>query len=411
MAYQQGKLRGVPFFCEEAEGSFGRKTAIYPLPFESRGVASVDMGRAPREFTFKAIYVGANYAAQRDALISALETPGPMKLEHPYLDKAVLVVLKSPARIRETTAEGRKCEITLELIEERGSNEPVPSNDLAAFTKTKAATLREVGAAYVGRGFSVDGTPDFVAEAHLEMLDVVLDELRDLNNLIGSALAVPSHFAAQIDSIASELATLINTPTTLYNTIDFTIASIYQSIRKVKGSSTKQLGNLSDVIAASAALGSTTEAPPTLSTEARETQNQGRSTMLIALRASALASAATAAAETDFASADDADNILRSLSDALGDLSDLDVNGVEPDQDMYDAIRDLLGAVTDHLKQVAGTLAEVTTHRTHDVLPALVIAYQLYGDATRDDEILERNSLIAHPSFVPALEDLEILTP
>lgn len=408
MAYIQGKYRGVPFFTEEASHTFGRKTAIYQLPLESRGVAHLDLGRAPREFSLTCIYVGANYAAQRDAMITALETPGSGRLEHPYIGTAI-VVLKGPVTVKESTAEGRKCTISLEFIEARESSEPVPDNDSSAFAIEKTTALRSAGAVAIERGMAVNAIPDFVRLSNIAVVDEIIAELTLINGAIGSALAVPSHYAHQLDQISQQVSTLIGTPTLLYNAIDTTVASMYASIRRVKGSSLKQIGNLSDVIAASAALGLASEVPPDSGTEARDTENTNRSALIINLQASALASAAQAAVETEYASAQDAENIMITLVDALSNLSDRDVNGVEPDQEVYDAIRDLIGAVTAHLKQTAGSLAEVTTHRPADVLPALVLAYQLYGDANRADEILERNPQIVHPSFIPALEDLEVL--
>jgi prophage DNA circulation protein len=41
----------------------------------------------------------------------------------------------------------------------------------------------------------------------------------------------------------------------------------------------------------------------------------------------------------------------------------------------------------------------------------LVIAYNLYGDSKRAEEILARNPQIVHPSLVPGGEALEILSP
>jgi prophage DNA circulation protein len=34
-------------------------------------------------------------------------------------------------------------------------------------------------------------------------------------------------------------------------------------------------------------------------------------------------------------------------------------------------------------------------------IPALVLAQRLYGDAAREDDVLERNPAIRHPGFVP----------
>ncbi|WP_035597779.1 hypothetical protein, partial [Halomonas salina] len=64
-------------------------------------------------------------------------------------------------------------------------------------------------------------------------------------------------------------------------------------------------------------------------------------------------------------------------------------------------------AVTD-LRRRGTALPELATHTPAAPLPALVIAQRLYGDATRDAEIVRRNR-IRHPGRVPA-DPLEVLS-
>jgi len=42
-------------------------------------------------------------------------------------------------------------------------------------------------------------------------------------------------------------------------------------------------------------------------------------------------------------------------------------------------------------------------------MPAIVLAYRLYGDAERADEIVARNR-VRHPGFVPGGQPLEVLS-
>ena len=52
--------------------------------------------------------------------------------------------------------------------------------------------------------------------------------------------------------------------------------------------------------------------------------------------------------------------------------------------------------------------ARLDTLTPPEVLPALVVSYDYYGDATRDAELVARNR-VRHPGFVPALP-IKVLT-
>lgn len=65
-------------------------------------------------------------------------------------------------------------------------------------------------------------------------------------------------------------------------------------------------------------------------------------------------------------------------------------------------------AVVADLQTRGAALADVTTVQYRAPMPALVIAYRLYGDATRAGDVLARNNLVPHPGFMPL--ELEVLT-
>jgi prophage DNA circulation protein len=410
-----GSIDGVPFFTRGHTTAMGRKTAIYRLPFESRGVAHRDMGRAPREFSIDAFLLedvripGMSLRMQRDALIKVLEAPGRKLLVHPIYGR-VYVVTEGVTGLVESTEQGGLIEIKFNAIEARDEiAQPLRRPDAQAVTIERAKKLRLVGGeAYVRN--SNTSVPDFVNATNLDVLDDIIDGLTDMNAIIGHALAVPAHFAAQIERIANEAAMLLNLPQLLYNTIDATTASVIQSINTVAGRNRRGIGNLQQVVVLSSALGSGVEEPPPIDTPSRAAERNNRAQMLIAMRASALSSATTAAASATYASADEARSMLKTIQDALAGLSDNAISGVEPDVDVFDAIRDLSAAIAQQLGEIAANLADVTTYTTADTVPMVTIAYHLYGDASRFEELLERNPQVVHPMMVPGRTTLEVLT-
>lgn len=74
--------RGMTFVTREAEGEFGRKTAVHN--YTKRDTVYVeDMGRKARSYSVSGFLVGDDVLAQRDYLISLCEIPGPGLLIHP----------------------------------------------------------------------------------------------------------------------------------------------------------------------------------------------------------------------------------------------------------------------------------------------------------------------------------------
>lgn len=409
-------FRGVPFKVEGHTTTFGRKTAVYKLPFESKGVAHLDLGRAPRRFRMKAFLIESlpdkTLRAQRDELVAALETPGAGLLVHPIYGR-VNVIVEDNINFLESTQQGGMIEVELEFVEAREAATQTKQPDAQAEQVKKARALRTAAGQAFEKRFNLD-VPDFVAKSNLAVLDNVLDGLRQINALIGQTLKVPSHFAAQIDRIANEMGELIHTPKALFDAVDYLIVSMIQSAYTAFGLPRRNprsgLGSLSFTIGASAALGALT-AEPTGSTPAREQERVNRAVTLVAFRASALGASAEVAANFPFTSANEARSIMLDLVDALTGLSDNDITGVEPDSDTYDALRELQAATTSHLSGVAGSLSELTTHIPVATIPAVVLAYRLYGDTERYEEILNRNIEVTHPLFVPGAIELEVLAP
>jgi prophage DNA circulation protein len=90
-------------------------------------------------------------------------------------------------------------------------------------------------------------------------------------------------------------------------------------------------------------------------------------------------------------------NALEAVIDEAGDLFD---------DRSYEALTALRVAVIEDLKARGGDLAQIVNRGFGGLQPALVLAYRLYRDATRADEVLARNDC-AHPGFLPA--QLELL--
>ena len=77
--------------------------------------------------------------------------------------------------------------------------------------------------------------------------------------------------------------------------------------------------------------------------------------------------------------------------------------------ELYPALVALRAALVADIAARGANLPGVVNFTPAAVLPAVVIAHRLYGDATQADSLIARNA-IRHPGFVPAGEPLEVLT-
>ena len=62
------------------------------------------------------------------------------------------------------------------------------------------------------------------------------------------------------------------------------------------------------------------------------------------------------------------------------------------------------------MTDLAGRLPNEVEHTPADTLPIERVAYNLYGDPERSEEILLRNPDVSHPGFIPGRVALKVLS-
>ncbi len=421
-AKPKGSFRGAPFYVKSHRTGFGRRQPRHALPFQDKGAASVDLGRTPREFELTAVVIGADYKAARDALIKALEAPGPGTLVHPEHGR-INVTVDEKNTIAEDTSEGGQATISIRATEH--FDQP-PSKTSALDTASALKAAAKAGRLASKDSFSNPITglknlvSDVVAATQLEILDDVLNDMRAINGAVSSVLAAPGALAAKIDDISRNAALLMASPGRLFDAIDGALEQIANAATRIFGSNGEDVDQLDVVDVSSMPLrrGKTLAravdpvadmgarpAVPAIDTQDRRDEADQQRAMQRHFRASGLFNLADAAATCPQDSADDALALRDSLAGALAALSES-----EPDLDapVATALKRCAALVMQHLNEVAGPLPTVMEYTPATTLPAEVIAYNLYGDAERADEIVLRNPTIKHPGMVPGGVVLEV---
>lgn len=385
----QGSFRGATFWVRDAKLQAGRRVQVHEYPQRDEPY-NEDLGRKARKMNFEAYCIGPDYHLERDKLIAEIEKAGPGALRHPYLgDKSVVVVDFST---RESTREGGFVAITIQCVE--AGKQAFPSTKPSTQFKTKKAVEQTLNSAVL----------DFSREF------ILSDASTASEDFLADVRAVFSPISNTVGDVTSPLSDLLLSPLDLGTSIAGMVTGLNSSI-------TAPLLRL-DVFRKLFDAG---DRPSVSNTSPRSLQTaRNQHALNILVRSSAVLSAANATADMELSPAKQTgapltrDRVLSIRDEVLTEIDDIQetvnpVGGDPIDDGLFDSLASLRLAVTEDLSTRAGRLPAVRNHTPEASLPALVLAHNLYGDASREAEIVSLNN-IPHPGRVVGGRSLEVLS-
>ena len=402
-------LNGVEFLYREVNTKGGRRTVAFEFPGRLEPFVE-DLGPSAKKYHVSAFLLGDNYNVARDNLTDVLDSPGPLNFQHPYRG-LFQVQLLGDYEVIESDTKGGMAEVRFTL-HQSGLSFPLVAVDTAADVANLAATAQ--AALAENTRFSLLGAIQDVVSSVTSAINALNSKLRAVNGKIGAALGTVDSITAAITDLDNQLTTLLNSPQSLMTNLIGLKTALVGLVKDFipptieVGVEAEQFP-LGDILID--ALADVTELvlePSVIPTNTPQGQQEAEAIAELNLnnRAGMVAATADGVASVELESADDAEDILAALVvefDAVLGTEDLD-------PEIYEAFAALKGATVRHLtvqQQNLPLLAELSPPQT---VPALVLAYQLYGDATRESEIVRRNK-IRHPGFVPGGRPLEIVSP
>lgn len=413
---QAAAFRGVPFHVERDSVPVGRAIQLHEYPKTDANLAE-DMGRIARVHSFTAWVIGEDCHAKRDKLLDALEKPGAGELIHPWLGR--MQAKAGKCEMSHDRREGGMVRFDLEFYPDTTKTQPVARANTA---RQLQAANQSSWAAALSRYRQV-----------VALLDMGRANLRALRGgLSGVYAAINRHItplAALFSDSGAFAAALMASPSSL--------ASLLESSLADAGGAFDRVSTGSSSASARAASGGFDDYSVSLTTAADLATTAV--SLPVATAAGGATTASLAQSVTELTQAALLYQAGRALSavpvpplvDAADIAPALDVQQIAPpvrapvpvvddvlavrdqvsaalwqtaqraDAVQFVAINDTRQRVARHLAQVAGQSFNLVTVTPGQSLPALVLAYQLYGDATRSGEIVERNHQ-AHPGFLPA---------
>ena len=423
-------FRGVPFFVDKATLSVGRRTVVHEFPGRATPLVE-DLGRAPRRWQLEMVVIGDQYLARRDALRLALERPGPGDLVLPTMG-TVRAVVEGVSSISESVSEGGVCRVSATFVEAtsklRVASLEMPALDVsdsyaALSVQASLAVTADFEAAQgeaARMSVAVDGAGTQAAIAELvesaRAQATIAQEIQACAELLRTAQRQVGLAGDRAREMAERAVALAAAPGDLVEEVFATAGDMVDALLAAgdaAGALWRDLDpgwRLRDLLrAASASLAQArTSVVPESLTPAQLHEARVAASLTRATGAALAAAAARASTTIDFRSARSASRV----SEALCELIDIALAD-PPATPAAEALRVSLGAmrsaVARHLQSVVDELPRVGTHTPLTTLPDIAIAQQLYGDATRHEEIRRLNDL-SNPLFCPGGMPLEVLS-
>jgi prophage DNA circulation protein len=412
-----GSIGGVSLFVSEVKPSVGRRTTVRELPFRDTPTHE-DMGRRARRFSVSAFVIGPNYMAERDAVIAVFESPGPWLFVHPWWGELSVVLDEGASLdIVESDAEGGIARFTFSLAESGspdGAKITVSTSaalsvaSKAAITAVQVDTLKkmklDIGSVFSAAAAAIGKISGAMLKAKRKVQGALgvsqaaglSDSLADLKANATKLLNTPAELLATLNGLVSSMKSIFS---------DFSSSNAESPNSPYPGGSKKLAAEAAIAMAQELAAVDTATPPPypggpqdddAVAAERALSKALGVMTVaqVIDLFGSSLplesASAAVEALTT------------------LGDLADGILLDTETSDDLFTAMSDLRAALDSHLASLSSSLPTIEKYTPKASMPALLLAFQIYSDPTRDLEIVGRNG-ISDPNFLPGGEAIEVL--
>lgn len=388
----RGSWRGVEFVTRDARRQLGRRTVTHEYP--GRDVPYVeDLGRKGRVDTLTIFVIGDNYMQARAQLEAALEQAGPGELVHPWRGRMTAAVTNVDAS--ESIDELGRAGWTVTWTETGENLQPSTRVDTNYAVEAAADTAIAAVEEDFTENFEVESQPEFVEADALTRVNAALDNVTSVIRGMMPDTGVLAAVIFEGQRIASKVTSLLRIPTSLANTVS-------SQIQAILGLGNTPLGAL-DALKRLFGYGASQQAIRT-GTPARVAQEGNRQAVNNLVSRVAVIEAARAAANSDYDNRDQALEVRDSIADAIDEQS------LTASDTVYNALVNLRAAMVQDINTRAADLNQLVSYTPRQTLPALVVAYSLYGDARRDEEIVTRNqALIRHPGFVPGGQALEVL--
>jgi len=427
---REASFRGINFFVETSQVEVGRRTVVHEYPFRDKPYAE-DMGKAADQFIVNGYVIqnddnGRDYLEDKRRLIEALKKPGPGKLVLPYPhsdgeSSEMWVNVVKLARIVENVTRGGMARFQM-VFQEAGENlQPDTEVNFSATLEALITLSLSVWADEFATNYQVNSgpmispyvsTPDYLATKAEEVMDAGLTSVRGVVQTVPKTFTPSSitPFITDLESIRDNLSSLVYTPTVLYSSLSDLLCQIPSLVPL----GDKPLAGMEAGIKIADFGNSLSDPPRNIPIREQEWINQYE--IVDAFRNLAIAQAIQVAVdeEEEFSSYEE----MLDARDRIAEIIETQTLRAS-DRSHFDTGDYLHQIQADFVRAMDYSSSSLSKLTTYEVLPApmsaLHLAYEKYYDSDRnlaldkEQDIIDRNSIVQHPGFLPEGETLTIL--
>lgn len=415
MTRLQASFKGVPFYVQTSDVSAGRRTVTHEYPQRDEPFTE-DLGRSARYYRFDAFVLGNDFTDQAESLRDAIESPGAGTLVHPEFGE--LQVLAVGGATVSFSQSKRMARFSLEFVEAGLNAFPQADSATQTLSRMSADSLVSEAIDYFSNAIEISGIEEYV-NAALE---------GDLMDMIG---IISSSEIAQVLGFADRVADLTNDAISIVGTDPRQFAEKFMGAIGLSGLATtaagwqraaSRLNTLIDNLHGEHEEPTYTDIKPQSSVTIENNRAAvytmariGIGAQLVGVTTLVGTQLDTTVQSTDVMTEDGTDveqengsssaptvsyNEMMQTRQIVVDTLEDEMLNEDIDDELYMTLRESATAVSKDLASRAQSLGQLYDYDAGTVLPASVIAMELYGDATRSEEICIRNS-VRNPGFCP----------
>ena len=399
-------FRGVGFFVDGDSTPVGRRVQLHEYPQRDKPLVE-DMGAQTRRFKLTAFVVGDDCFVQRDNLLHALSQPGAGELVHPWFGR-MTVTAGDGCDVSHDRREGGVVRFQLDFIEDGEKGYPVGVPNTAAQLEEESESWLDSAIARYKAAMAI-----------VNRVRIAAVQLQ--NGIAGVQMAIQGEFnqiASAITSVQALADMVANFPGNLATMVGAQFSGFSDGSRWTGEDEPLSFSALAGLAgsAALAAVGLTAAAAPAGGQATVAAAVAARDLVRDALLVKAVQIAAQMPAvrapaplpgmptleqqvaapiiRPEVPSTDDVLALRDTLSDAIWQA------GLSASPEHFAVLQGVQRRLRAHLTKVAMAGVRLVDVTPKESLPAVVLAYRLYGDASRAEEIVTRNKVV-HPGFLP----------
>jgi prophage DNA circulation protein len=368
--------RGIDFEMESVGAETGRRGEDIQYPGSDRTFPD-NTGRAPTRISFSGWIAGPDHDIRAKAMFGAMGQAGSGELVHPFFGP--LIGVCRVGRVSHSRADGGVT--MLDITFTQGGEPLFPAPDILTLEAidVTAARVEAAAAESFAASWSVDGETAHVLDRARKALGKVTTKFR---------FALGGPFAENLSLAAAATAAVVRLEDEYQEIASDPVGEIVDRLSEVT--------QLLDVIESVRGLyGSSASAAPTAGLSEEEIQARANDEAVDRLvERLAIAQGSRVIAETEFETYEEAVALRDELSARAADEA-------RTDSTISGPLIDLRGRVVEDVNARTTDLARLRTVEVRSTTSTIELAWRLYGDPTRCDEIAELNDL-PHGGFVTA---------